>query len=218
MLSHIPIEVEWLVLSVNQERTQKRQRHLPSVVTDSFAHEINNAFTYCQVGLSSLGFRVSSVIKQTRSFGQPVSGGSKQLTETHWAQCWPSTLSWVEESCEPMPHQIPTTSWGRWPWLEELPEPGKGTLCDSPCAVAWAGKYFTGKLMWLASPQPWFIDRKDDFINRPQKVHFELKKNPHWVHSMSLTELITFGVCSYSAEILNNRPMAMDSLTVMILR
>lgn len=176
MLSHIPIEVEWLVLSVNQERTRKRQRHLPSVVTDSFAHEINNAFTYCQVDLSSLGFRVSSVIKQTRSFGQPASGGSKQLTETHWAQCWPSTLSWVEESCEPMPRQMPKISWGRRPWLEELPEPGKGTLCDSPGAVAWAGKYSTGKLMWLASPQPWFMDRKDDFINRPQKVHFELKK------------------------------------------
>lgn len=56
----MPIEDEWLELSVNQDRTQERQRHLTSVVTDTFAHEIINAFTYCQVYLSSLGFHVSS--------------------------------------------------------------------------------------------------------------------------------------------------------------
>lgn len=138
VLSHIPIEVEWLVLSVNQERTRKRQRHLPSVVTDSFAHEINNAFTYCQVDLSSPGFRVSSVMKQTRSFGQPASGGSKQLTETHWAWCWPSTLSWVEESCEPMPHQMPKISFegDGLDWKNFLSQ-GRGLCATHP--VLWHG-------------------------------------------------------------------------------
>ena len=86
MLSHFPIEVEWLVLSVNQETTQKRQRHPTSAVTDAFVHEINNAFTYCQVHVSPLGFHVLRIINQTCSFGQPVLESGEWLTETHLAR------------------------------------------------------------------------------------------------------------------------------------
>lgn len=93
MLSHIPIERKWLVLSVNQETTQKRQRHPTSVVTDAFVPGINNAFTYSQVLLSPLGFHVLRIIKKTCSFRQSVLDSGKWLTETHLVAHHPS-LGW----------------------------------------------------------------------------------------------------------------------------
>jgi len=95
VLSHIPVEVAWLVLSVNQETTQKGQRHPSSAVTDAFVREINNAFTYSQVHLSPPRFHALLIKNQTCLFGptplQPALESSEWLAETLLAQLRPTT-------------------------------------------------------------------------------------------------------------------------------
>lgn len=134
VLSHIPVEVVWLVLSANQETTQKRQRHPTSAVADAFACEINNAFTYCQVHLSPLGFHLLRIINQTPSFGpapfQHALESAEWLTEALLARWWPTTplLAGGEQRAKAIPNpNDPFKGGGRW--LEGFPDPVKGPLC-----------------------------------------------------------------------------------------
>lgn len=99
-------------------------------VTDAFVCEINNAFTYCQVHLSPLGFHVLRIINQTCSYGQPVLESSEWLTETFLAQWWPTTpllgggKPWAKATLNA---DGPFEGGGSW--LEGFPEPVKGPLC-----------------------------------------------------------------------------------------
>lgn len=217
VLSHIPIEAEWLVLSVNQERTQKMQKHLSSVVTESFAHEINNGFSYCQVYLSSLGCHGLSLIKD--SFIWPVCVRRQQTADRDplgsvvtlhpllgggklWANATPNASNPLRE--------LPLT--GRTSRAREG-DSVQLTLC---CGMDWEILHWETCATHLSTA---LVHWKEGWFHwQTTASTFLAQINPQGVHSVSLTELITVGACSYSAEILNNRPMEMHSLTMMILR
>lgn len=117
----------------------------------------------------------------------------------HWASATPNANNPLRETT-----LTGRTSWARevdtaiypvlWRGLGNTP---LGNLCNSSLHIPGS---LTGRMISLTGHRKYIFS----------------SKNPQGVHSMSLTELITFGACSYSAENLNNRTLKMHSLMMTI--